>query len=193
VPAGALPLNFEKMWELISSQKDLDLPAHKVMVASVRCNQISEEHAAALQSDQAWMALHSESEAGKVVMDFKTRATDLISSCVYGYASVPSAASSCSEWLPRIEFGRPAAAELGRIPLRSTCHSTLVAALFAHLRRAKQSDLLTQQCCSDLLTPLRSAAALLCLQLALLCSARLGKQGSDQSAVKEIRHMQKEC
>jgi hypothetical protein len=79
--------------ELISSQKDLDLPAHKVMVASVRCNQISEEHAAALQSDQAWMALHSESKAGKVVMDFKTRATDLISSCVW-YASVPSAASS---------------------------------------------------------------------------------------------------
>jgi hypothetical protein len=52
------------------------------MVASVRCNQISEEHAAALQSDQAWMALHSESEAGKVVMDFKTRATDLIP-CVW--------------------------------------------------------------------------------------------------------------
>lgn len=86
VPAGALPLNFGTMWDLISTQKDLDLPAHKVMVASVRCNQISDEHATALQSDQAWTALHTESQAGIVVTDFKSRATELISSCVYGCA-----------------------------------------------------------------------------------------------------------
>lgn len=76
----------KEVWDIISLQKDLDLPAHKVMVAHIRCKDIAREQLAAIKSDQAWQALLSAAKDGKELMEtFKQDAEGLIESCVYGY------------------------------------------------------------------------------------------------------------
>ena len=36
VPGSAFAVSFQKLWETIRANKDLDLPAHQVMVATVK-------------------------------------------------------------------------------------------------------------------------------------------------------------
>ncbi|KAL3720862.1 hypothetical protein ACJRO7_005637 [Eucalyptus globulus] len=43
VPASAFAFSAQQMWKVIKENKDLDLPAHKVMVATVRCEEIAHE------------------------------------------------------------------------------------------------------------------------------------------------------
>lgn len=86
VPASALSLHLQEVWNVISTQKDLDLPAHKVMVAHIRCKQIAAEQLAAVQADVAWNKLTTEAlHAAHLVLDFGKRASALIESCLYGY------------------------------------------------------------------------------------------------------------
>eukprot|EP00892_Ulva_mutabilis_P007514 jgi/Ulvmu1/5134/UM021_0151.1 len=86
VPASALGLHLQEVWSVISAQKDLDLPAHKVMVAHIRCKDISAEQLASVQQDNAWVSLMDEACAGETLMsDFGKRAGALIESCLYGY------------------------------------------------------------------------------------------------------------
>mmetsp|Transcript_29954 Transcript_29954/g.41475 ORF Transcript_29954/g.41475 Transcript_29954/m.41475 type:complete len:854 (-) Transcript_29954:192-2753(-) len=40
VPSGALRLHMERIWEQVKANKDLNLPAQKVMVATVRCEEM---------------------------------------------------------------------------------------------------------------------------------------------------------
>ncbi|KAM1359493.1 hypothetical protein ACFX11_046476 [Malus domestica] len=44
VPASGFSLSSRKIWEKIKQNKDLDLPAHKVMVAAVHCGEIVDEN-----------------------------------------------------------------------------------------------------------------------------------------------------
>ncbi|KAE8671723.1 hypothetical protein F3Y22_tig00111941pilonHSYRG00192 [Hibiscus syriacus] len=46
-----------QIWKVIKENKDLDLPAHKVMVATVRCEEIANEKLFRLSSDADWLAL----------------------------------------------------------------------------------------------------------------------------------------
>ena len=88
VPAAALSLHLQKIWQIITEQKDLDLPAHKVMVAHIRCKDIAREQLQATTSDQAWEKLLSEATEGNaLVPDFSERAASLMSSCLFGYDS----------------------------------------------------------------------------------------------------------
>ena len=41
VPGSGLSLSVRTMWQAITENKDLDLPAHRVMVATVRCEQVA--------------------------------------------------------------------------------------------------------------------------------------------------------
>ena len=54
VPGSALSMSIESIWKIIKENKNLDLPAHRVMVATVRCDQsiwdLSQEFS---QSDEA--------------------------------------------------------------------------------------------------------------------------------------------
>ncbi|KAI8462488.1 MAG: root hair defective 3 GTP-binding protein [Monoraphidium minutum] len=84
LPAGALPLSTANIWSVIRSQKDLNLPAHKIMVANVRCEDIKADQLAAFAGDQAWQALAEEAGEG-LVRDFGPRAAGLKDSCVDGY------------------------------------------------------------------------------------------------------------
>ncbi|GMH34197.1 hypothetical protein BSKO_02031 [Bryopsis sp. KO-2023] len=84
LPGDAVPLSAQKVWEVVKSQKDLDLPAHKIMVANTRCAEIMAEQYNGLKSDASWEGLVSEAEKG-FVPDFGERASGLVDSCLTGY------------------------------------------------------------------------------------------------------------
>ncbi|VFR00176.1 unnamed protein product [Cuscuta campestris] len=52
VPASGFSFSAQQMWKIIKENKDLDLPAHKVMVATVRCEEISNEKYAAFTANE---------------------------------------------------------------------------------------------------------------------------------------------
>jgi hypothetical protein len=43
VPLDGLPIYFQHMWNLIKSEKDLNIPTQKVMLSSLRCNELKAE------------------------------------------------------------------------------------------------------------------------------------------------------
>lgn len=88
VPASALSVHMQQIWRVITEQKDLDLPAHKVMVASIRCKDIAREQLEAITSDQAWSKLLAAATAGSEVhSSFRADAAALVESCLFGYDS----------------------------------------------------------------------------------------------------------
>ncbi|XP_027088942.1 protein ROOT HAIR DEFECTIVE 3 homolog 2 isoform X1 [Coffea arabica] len=66
VPASGFSFSTRQIWKVIKENKDLDLPAHKVMVATVRCEEIANEKFSLLASDEDWLALEQAVHAGPV-------------------------------------------------------------------------------------------------------------------------------
>ncbi|WCJ28460.1 Protein ROOT HAIR DEFECTIVE 3 [Euphorbia peplus] len=66
VPASGFSFSSQQIWRIIKENKDLDLPAHKVMVATVRCEEIGNEKLNSLSSDKDWLGLVEDVEAGPV-------------------------------------------------------------------------------------------------------------------------------
>ncbi|XP_025012536.2 protein ROOT HAIR DEFECTIVE 3 homolog 2 isoform X2 [Ricinus communis] len=66
VPASGFSFSAQQIWKIIKENKDLDLPAHKVMVATVRCEEIANEKLNCLISDEDWLALVEAVQAGTV-------------------------------------------------------------------------------------------------------------------------------
>ncbi|CAN1166366.1 Protein ROOT HAIR DEFECTIVE 3 homolog 2 [Linum perenne] len=66
VPASGFSFSAQQIWKIIKENKDLDLPAHKVMVATVRCEEIANEKLCCLKSDEGWLELEEAVEAGPV-------------------------------------------------------------------------------------------------------------------------------
>jgi hypothetical protein len=112
LPADAFAMSAAGIWDVIRAQKDLNLPAHKVMVAGVRCREIAADQLSAFESDQAWQALRREamvqgaevdggaaaeeqqqdgataaaaSSSSALVPDFGARLQALAASCLAGY------------------------------------------------------------------------------------------------------------
>jgi len=48
-----------KVWEVIHDNKDLNLPAHRVMVANIRCAEIAQEQISAFAAAEAWQSLEA--------------------------------------------------------------------------------------------------------------------------------------
>lgn len=67
VPASGFPFSTQQIWKIIRENKDLDLPAHKVMVATVRCEEIANENLAKLASDEDWLELEEAVQSGPVL------------------------------------------------------------------------------------------------------------------------------
>eukprot|EP00210_Caulerpa_lentillifera_P002250 g2162.t1 len=84
LPGDAVPLSTEKVWEVIKSHKDLDLPAHKIMVATTRCSQIQHDQLEALKNDLVWEQLMKEVDEN-LVDEFGARMGGLVDSCITGY------------------------------------------------------------------------------------------------------------
>ncbi|CAH9145693.1 unnamed protein product [Cuscuta epithymum] len=59
VAASAFSYSAQMIWKAIKENKDLDLPAHKVMVATVRCEEIANEKLSLLTKDKDWLEVVS--------------------------------------------------------------------------------------------------------------------------------------
>ncbi|XP_019198316.1 PREDICTED: protein ROOT HAIR DEFECTIVE 3 homolog 1-like isoform X2 [Ipomoea nil] len=57
VPASGFSFSAQQIWKVIKENKDLDLPAHKVMVATVRCEEIANEKFASFTANEEWCQL----------------------------------------------------------------------------------------------------------------------------------------
>ncbi|PNX86868.1 protein root hair defective 3, partial [Trifolium pratense] len=66
VPASAFSLSAQRIWKVIRKNKDLDLPAHKVLVATLRCEAIANEKLSHLPSDKGLLKLKEELQSGPV-------------------------------------------------------------------------------------------------------------------------------
>ncbi|CAN6545844.1 unnamed protein product [Malus baccata var. baccata] len=66
VPASGFSFSAQQIWKVIKENKDLDLPAHKVMVATVRCEEIVNQKFKQLVHDEGWLALQEAVETGPV-------------------------------------------------------------------------------------------------------------------------------
>ncbi|RXH98751.1 hypothetical protein DVH24_011076 [Malus domestica] len=66
VPASGFSFSAQQIWKVIKENKDLDLPAHKVMVATVRCEEIAHQKFKQLVHDEGWLALQEAVETGPV-------------------------------------------------------------------------------------------------------------------------------
>ncbi|KAG2448827.1 hypothetical protein HYH02_006178 [Chlamydomonas schloesseri] len=84
LPGDAFALSIHNIWDVIRSQKDLNLPAHKVMVANIRCQEIADDQLRAFAADQAWAGLQEAAGLG-AVEGFGPQVAGLMDSCVKGY------------------------------------------------------------------------------------------------------------
>jgi hypothetical protein len=84
LPGQALALSMDKVWEIIHENKDLNLPAHRVMVATIRCEEIVAEQAAAFESNSTWQSLAADAQ-GDLVPNFGTKAAALLDAAMAAY------------------------------------------------------------------------------------------------------------
>ncbi|KAL4182258.1 hypothetical protein AMTRI_Chr12g275090 [Amborella trichopoda] len=66
IPASGFAFSAQQIWKVIRENKDLDLPAHKVMVATVRCEEIANEKLGRLTADEGWLNLEEAVQSGPV-------------------------------------------------------------------------------------------------------------------------------
>ncbi|CAL0326060.1 unnamed protein product [Lupinus luteus] len=66
VPASGFSFSSQEIWRVIKENKDLDLPAHKVMVATVRCEEIANEKYAAFAANEEWCQLEEAVQSGEI-------------------------------------------------------------------------------------------------------------------------------
>ncbi|XP_062182418.1 protein ROOT HAIR DEFECTIVE 3 homolog 2-like isoform X2 [Phragmites australis] len=66
VPASGFCLSALQIWKVIRENKDLNLPAHKVMVATVRCEEAANEKLKHFMSDKGWLELEAAVKSGPV-------------------------------------------------------------------------------------------------------------------------------
>ncbi|CAN6440659.1 unnamed protein product [Victoria cruziana] len=84
VPASGFAFSAEQIWKVIRENKDLDLPAHKVMVATVRCEEIANEKLSHLSADKDWCELEEAAQLGPVY-GFGKKLAAILDACLSGY------------------------------------------------------------------------------------------------------------
>ncbi|VVB00243.1 unnamed protein product [Arabis nemorensis] len=84
VPANAFAFSAGQMWQVIKDNKDLDLPAHKVMVATVRCEEIANEKFSHFMENEDWCQLEEASQSAPVT-GFGKKLSLILQSCLSEY------------------------------------------------------------------------------------------------------------
>ncbi|OVA01312.1 RHD3/Sey1 [Macleaya cordata] len=84
VPASGFSFSAQQIWKIIKENKDLDLPAHKVMVATVRCEEIANEKFACLAENEEWCELEEAVQSGPV-SGFGKKLSSILDSCLSEY------------------------------------------------------------------------------------------------------------
>ncbi|KAK6128020.1 hypothetical protein DH2020_038223 [Rehmannia glutinosa] len=86
VPASGFSFSAQQIWKVIKENKDLDLPAHKVMVATVRCEEIANEKFSSFIANEEWRQLE-EMVQSQTVPGFGRKLTSIIDVCISEYDS----------------------------------------------------------------------------------------------------------
>ncbi|KAL8171645.1 hypothetical protein V2J09_023449 [Rumex salicifolius] len=84
VPASGFSFSAQQIWKVIKENKDLDLPAHKVMVATVRCEEIANERFSCFKGNQDWCELE-EAAQNEPVKGFGKKLSLILGSCLSEY------------------------------------------------------------------------------------------------------------
>ncbi|XP_076958102.1 protein ROOT HAIR DEFECTIVE 3-like [Bidens hawaiensis] len=84
VPASGFSFSAQQIWKVIKENKDLDLPAHKVMVATVRCEEIANEKYAFFATNEDWLDIE-EAVQSHLVPGFGKKLSSLLSKCLSSY------------------------------------------------------------------------------------------------------------
>ncbi|KAK8462180.1 hypothetical protein SEVIR_1G166100v4 [Setaria viridis] len=84
VPASGFSFSSQQFWKVIKENKDLDLPAHKVMVATVRCEEIGNEKVASFTADEEWQQFE-EAVQHDYVPGFGKKLSSLLDRCLSEY------------------------------------------------------------------------------------------------------------
>ncbi|KAI3684189.1 hypothetical protein L6452_33409 [Arctium lappa] len=84
VPASGFSFSAQQIWEVIKENKDLDLPAHKVMVATVRCEEIANEKYSLFVTDQDWCDLEDAVQS-HIVPGFGRKISSMLDTCLSSY------------------------------------------------------------------------------------------------------------
>ncbi|CAD6253444.1 unnamed protein product [Miscanthus lutarioriparius] len=84
VPASGFCLSALQIWKVIRENKDLNLPAHKVMVATVRCEEIANEKLKNFLSDKGWLELDAVVKSG-LPPSFGTKLSAILDSYLSEY------------------------------------------------------------------------------------------------------------
>ncbi|XP_044348906.1 protein ROOT HAIR DEFECTIVE 3 isoform X1 [Triticum aestivum] len=84
VPASGFSFSSQQFWKVIKENKDLDLPAHKVMVATVRCEEIGYEKVATFTADEEWQQFE-EAVQSDYVPGFGKKISSLLDRCLSEY------------------------------------------------------------------------------------------------------------
>ncbi|CAL5327878.1 unnamed protein product [Camellia sinensis] len=84
VPASGFCFSAQQIWKIIKENKDLDLPAHKVMVATVRCEEIANEKVSSFAGNEEWCQL-DEAVQTRPVLGFGKKLSSIIDTCLSEY------------------------------------------------------------------------------------------------------------
>uniref|UniRef100_A0A453P3Q5 Uncharacterized protein n=1 Tax=Aegilops tauschii subsp. strangulata TaxID=200361 RepID=A0A453P3Q5_AEGTS len=77
IPASGFCISAMHIWKVIRENKDLNLPAHKIMVATVRCEEIADEKLRCFMLDEGWLELEAAVTSGPV-RSFGMKLSDII-------------------------------------------------------------------------------------------------------------------
>ncbi|XP_016648893.1 PREDICTED: protein ROOT HAIR DEFECTIVE 3 homolog 1-like [Prunus mume] len=81
VPASGFSLSLQEIWEKIKKHRDLDIPSIKVMVATVRCEEIANEKYSAFAANEEWIQL----KVISVHTGFGKKLSSMIDTCISEY------------------------------------------------------------------------------------------------------------
>ncbi|XAR49943.1 hypothetical protein NMG60_11004129 [Bertholletia excelsa] len=84
VPASGFSFSAQQIWKVIKENKDLDLPAHKVMVATVRCEEIANEKIGSFVANEDWCQI-DEAVQNHPVPGFGKKLSTILDSCLIEY------------------------------------------------------------------------------------------------------------
>uniref|UniRef100_A0A164UST5 Protein ROOT HAIR DEFECTIVE 3 homolog n=1 Tax=Daucus carota subsp. sativus TaxID=79200 RepID=A0A164UST5_DAUCS len=84
VPASGFSFSSQEIWRVIKENKDLDLPAHKVMVATVRCEEIANEKYSSFTANKDWLEVE-EAVQSHPVPGFGKKLSSILDTCLSEY------------------------------------------------------------------------------------------------------------
>ncbi|KAF9614174.1 hypothetical protein IFM89_015682 [Coptis chinensis] len=81
LPASEISFSAQQIWKVIKENKHLDLPAHKVMVATVRCAEIANEKFADLAGKEDWRQVKKAVQT-RAVSGFGKKLSSIFQTCL---------------------------------------------------------------------------------------------------------------